>query len=90
MLTFSTVTLFAASRLLLTLMAPSSLVGAAPTPEKVLFTNTTASAAGSTGYWLADIRRQGTVAFGNSNFQIYRNIRDFGAIGKSGGCSLII
>lgn len=89
MLTFSTVTLFAASRLLLSLVTPSSLVGAVPMLEKRLFTNATAnataSAAGSTGYWLADIQRQGTVAFGNSNFQIYRNIKDFGAVGKSGG-----
>ena len=91
MLTFSTVTLFAASRLLLSLVAPSSLVEAVPTREKVLFANATtsanatASAAGSTGYWLADIRRQGTVAFGNSNFQIYRNVKDFGAVGEWGG-----
>lgn len=89
MLTFSTVTLFAASRLLLSLLAPSSLVGAVPTPETARFTNATTnattSAAGSTGYWLADIRRQGTVAFGDSNFQIYRNVRDFGAVGESGG-----
>lgn len=89
MLTFSTIPLFAASRLLLSLVAPSSLVGAVPRPEQALFTNATfpnatASASGSSGYWLANIQRQGTVAFGNSNFQIYRNIKDFGAVGKSG------
>ena len=35
----------------------------------------------SSNYWLANIQRQGTVAFGDSNFQIYRNVMDFGAKG---------
>ncbi len=37
----------------------------------------------SSNYWLANIQRQGAVAFGDSNFQIYRNVMDFGAKGLS-------
>jgi glucan 1,3-beta-glucosidase len=40
-----------------------------------------AAPVGYSSYWLASIKRQGTVAFGNSDFQIYRNVRDFGAKG---------
>ena len=35
----------------------------------------------SSNYWMANIQRQGSVAFGDSNFQIYRNVMDFGAKG---------
>ncbi|PWY88635.1 exo-beta-1,3-glucanase [Aspergillus sclerotioniger CBS 115572] len=40
-------------------------------------------AARSSDYWVADIKRQGTVPFGNStsSYQIYRNVKDFGAKG---------
>jgi glucan 1,3-beta-glucosidase len=41
-----------------------------------------AQATDTTGsYWLASIERQGTVAFGSSSYQIFRNVKDFGARG---------
>ncbi|KAK4934704.1 hypothetical protein LTR10_024101 [Elasticomyces elasticus] len=36
----------------------------------------------SSSYWVAQIQRQGTVAFGsNSNYTIFRNVKDYGAVG---------
>jgi glucan 1,3-beta-glucosidase len=32
-------------------------------------------------FWMANIQRQGTVAFGSSGYQVYRNVMDFGAKG---------
>ncbi|EED21310.1 exo-beta-1,3-glucanase Exg0 [Talaromyces stipitatus ATCC 10500] len=59
---------------LLLLLGFSALLQAAPTPQ--------ASTAPSSGFWMADIKRQGTVAFGNStSYQIFRNVKDFGAKG---------
>jgi glucan 1,3-beta-glucosidase len=60
------------------LLGLSTLLAAAPTPQ--------ASAAGSSsGFWMANIKRQGTVAFGNAtDYQIFRNVHDFGATGMNG------
>lgn len=64
------------TRLLLLVGLSALLVQAAPTPQA------SGSSAGS-GYWLASIKRQGTVAFGNSSsYQIFRNVMDFGAKGR--------
>jgi glucan 1,3-beta-glucosidase len=35
----------------------------------------------ATSYWQSDIKRQGTVAYGDSSFKIFRNVKDFGAKG---------
>jgi hypothetical protein len=52
------------------------LVQAAPMPQAA------GSSAGSS-YWLSSIKRQGTVAFGSSSdYQIFRNVMDFGAKGR--------
>ncbi|RMD40183.1 hypothetical protein DV735_g4966, partial [Chaetothyriales sp. CBS 134920] len=33
-------------------------------------------------YWLANIKRQGSVAYGNdASYQVYRNVKDYGAVG---------
>lgn len=40
-----------------------------------------AQASGSSTYWVSNIARNGTVAFGTSGYQIYRNVMDFGAKG---------
>jgi len=74
MLAFSSIVLFVALRFLSfsTLLAP--LAGALPTPQA-------APAGAATTYWLADIQRQGSVAFGDANFKIFRNVKDFGAKG---------
>ena len=71
MATFSILTLFVALRLFL-------LVSSAPAPIPVPATSDTAA---SSTYWLASITRQGTVAFGDSSYQIFRNVMDFGAKG---------
>ncbi|KAL8956973.1 MAG: hypothetical protein Q9193_005638 [Seirophora villosa] len=37
--------------------------------------------ANSSSYWVSDIKRQGKAAFGKVDFQIFRNVKDFGAKG---------
>jgi hypothetical protein len=69
MATFSIISLFLALRLFL-------LVSSAPTPAPA-----DSVAAADSSYWLSSITRQGTVAFGDSSFQIFRNVKDFGAVG---------
>ncbi|KAL1862888.1 hypothetical protein VTK73DRAFT_6581 [Phialemonium thermophilum] len=67
-LSFVTVTL-------LTLRLFSPLAQAAPA------TSTASAADSAGGYWVGSIQRQGTVAFGPANYQIFRNVKDFGAKG---------
>ena len=59
------------------------LVNAVPMPGSLDVTSHLA--ARSSDYWVADIKRQGTVPFGNntSSYQIYRNVKDFGATGET-------
>ncbi|KAL8823456.1 MAG: hypothetical protein Q9191_005841 [Dirinaria sp. TL-2023a] len=76
MVTFSSVALFAALRLGLLLLAPSSPVEAVPAASAAV--NATAQAS---SYWVADIQRSGAVAFGDSSYKIYRNVKDYGAKG---------
>jgi glucan 1,3-beta-glucosidase len=71
MASFSILTLFVALRLLL-------LVSGAPTPDPV---PATSNAASTSTYWLASIARQGTVPYGTAGYQIFRNVKDFGAAG---------
>jgi hypothetical protein len=71
MASFSILTFFVTLRLLL-------LVSGAPTPDPVPATST---AAATSSYWLASIERQGTVAYGTAGYQIFRNVKDFGAAG---------
>lgn len=78
---FSSLLLFASLRLLL-LIAPTSLVEAVPFPQSSNLTNSSPTPAAAT-YWLSSIKRQGTVAYGDASFKIFRNVRDFGAAGMS-------
>jgi hypothetical protein len=55
------------------------LVSSAPTPPSAGF-GISIGAADST-YWLASIERQGTVAFGASDYKVFRNVKDYGAAG---------
>lgn len=71
MASFSILTIFVALRLLL-------LVASSPVPAPAPQTSVAVDAG---GYWLGSIQRQGTVAFGASGFQIFRNVKDFGAKG---------
>ncbi|KKK18049.1 hypothetical protein ARAM_000743 [Aspergillus rambellii] len=69
------------THLLLLLNGPAVLVTANPVfsrghkgLEKVV--------ARDTGYWVGSVKHQGVVAFGNNSaYQVYRNVRDFGAKG---------
>jgi glucan 1,3-beta-glucosidase len=62
-------------RLLLLLGLTALLAEAVPMPQ--------AGSASSSGFWMGNIKRQGTVAFGNSsNYQVFRNVKDFGAKGE--------
>ena len=75
--TATTASIMASSKILyrvLGLLSLLLLVSAAPTTSKDLSTR-------QTGYWFSTIPRQGKVAYGDSNFKIYRNVKDFGAKG---------
>ncbi|OWP03326.1 1,3-beta glucanase [Marssonina coronariae] len=52
------------------------LVAGAPAPSPAADASTPAS-----GYWLGSIARKGTVAYGTSGYQVFRNVKDFGAKG---------
>lgn len=54
---------------------PASLVDAIPRPQE------SAPLSASSDYWLASIPRNGKPAYGDAGFQIYRNVKDFGAKG---------
>lgn len=58
------------------LLAVSVSVKAAPTPQ--------ANAPAASDFWVASIKRQGVAAFGRSDYQIFRNVKDFGAKGEFG------
>ena len=72
MTAFSILTLWA------TFFVASRLVSSAPAPIPVPANTDTAT---TSSYWLSSITRQGTVAFGDSSYQIFRNVQDFGAKG---------
>lgn len=71
------------AHLILLLGIPTALVGAVPvTPNS---NELAVSKQAGSSYWVADIKRQGAVAFGgSSNYQIFRNVKDFGAMGELG------
>lgn len=62
------------NRLLTALGLLAVSVQAAPTPQ--------ADASAASDYWVASIKRQGVAAFGNADYQIFRNVKDFGAKGE--------
>ncbi|KAJ5091394.1 Exo-1,3-beta-D-glucanase [Penicillium alfredii] len=67
---------------------PAALVAAAPLSPASPLTPVTHELVGSSSksansdFWVAQIKRQGTVPFGGSkNYKVFRNVRDFGAKG---------
>lgn len=60
--------------ILLLLGLQALFVEAAPTPQ--------AADASASSFWVANIKRQGTAAFGSNSYQVFRNVKDFGAKGK--------
>jgi len=75
MAVLSAATLFIILRIVLITLWPAALVEAIPKPQ------TGSPSANAGGYWLASIPRNGKVAYGDPNFQIFRNVKDFGATG---------
>lgn len=49
---------------------------AAPAPQA-----SDAPASGGSSYWLADIARNGSPAFGETGYKVFRNVKDYGAVG---------
>jgi glucan 1,3-beta-glucosidase len=76
MVLLSAASLFFILRILLVTLWPASLVDAVPRPQA------DAPSTAASDYWLASIPRNGKVAYGDSGFQIYRNVKDFGAKGR--------
>ena len=65
------------SSLLGALQLFSTLVHSAPISSP----DNTQSVAAATSYWLPQIQKQGAPAFGKPGYQVYRNVKDFGARG---------
>ncbi|KAF2104320.1 glucan 1,3-beta-glucosidase [Rhizodiscina lignyota] len=64
----------------LVLALQTLLTAAAPTPQGS--TGVTYQQTASSSYWLANIKRQGTVAFGSdASYKVFRNVKDYGAKG---------
>lgn len=69
------------AHIILLLGLPTALVGAMPVTPVTNALAVPAKRAASS-YWVANINRQGTVPFGgSSNYQVFRNVKDFGAMG---------
>jgi len=71
-------------RLVLLVFGLASLVAAVPRPQApaASATSSPSTSASTSGYWFANIPRNGAVAFnGNASYQIFRNVMDFGAKG---------
>lgn len=54
---------------------------ATPLPPPVNSTGRSTPAESSSTYWLSSIKRQGTVPFGEASFKVFRNVREYGAVG---------
>lgn len=69
------------AHIILLLGIPTALVGAVPmTP---VTKDLALSERASSGYWVANVNRQGVAAFNkNADYQVFRNVKDFGAKGK--------
>ena len=63
--------------ILSTLLLASQAVLGAPSPQA-----SNPSTSPTSSYWLSQITRQGSVSpYGTSNYRIFRNVKDFGAVG---------
>lgn len=69
------------AHIILLLGLPTALVGAIPVTPVTNELAVSAKGAASS-YWVGNIKRQGTVPFGgSSDYKVFRNVKDFGAMG---------
>jgi polygalacturonase len=73
MVAFSTAALFVTLRVLFAATTSFAAPITTPAVKPVI--------AAASNYWVASIERKGTVAYGDSNFKIFRNVMDYGAKG---------
>lgn len=72
------------AHLILLLGLPTALVGAIPMTPASNELELAASKRAASSYWVGNIKRQGTVPFASSgDYQVFRNVKDFGAKGES-------
>jgi glucan 1,3-beta-glucosidase len=72
------------AHLILLLGLPTALVGAIPMTPASNELELAASKRAASSYWVGNIKRQGTVPFGSTgDYQVFRNVKDFGAKGES-------
>ena len=81
MLTLTSIATFIALRLLALNAAPASLVEAIPVAQNDATPDSAQTNAAASSYWLANIQRQGSPAFGDSGYKVYRNVQEYGAKG---------
>ncbi|KAJ6145632.1 hypothetical protein N7470_009527 [Penicillium chermesinum] len=68
------------AHIILLLGLPTALVSAVPVTP--VTKDLAVSERASSGYWVANIKRQGVAAFNkNADYQVFRNVKDFGAKG---------
>ncbi|KAJ5578443.1 uncharacterized protein N7459_007407 [Penicillium hispanicum] len=70
------------AHLILLLGLPTALVGAVPVTPASSELEVPSVKRAASSYWVANIKRQGTVPFSSSsNYQVFRNVKEFGAKG---------
>ncbi|ROT36191.1 glucan 1,3-beta-glucosidase [Sodiomyces alkalinus F11] len=70
----SVVTTFLVASRLFSLSAAAPTAAADPAPQDN-------SATAASDWWFAQIEREGAAAFGTQGYQVFRNVKDFGAVG---------
>lgn len=56
----------------------------------LLFSFLNLTTAATSDYWVANIPRQGKVAFGDQTYQVFRNVLDFGAKGSNATIHVLV
>lgn len=70
------------AHIILLLGLPTALVGAVPMTPISNELEMSSTKRDASSYWVGNIKRQGTVPFSqNSNYEVFRNVKDFGAKG---------
>ena len=98
MVVMSIPSLLLCARLILLLNVPD-LSSAKPAPYRNVphshnhlsngvYTNETSSGSQPSSYWVANIERRGAAAFNPdpTGYPVYRNVKDYGAVGSSSPC----